>query len=239
MLSIHCFSSGSSGNLYTVTQDSGEMEFMIDPGLSASRVQKLTGFLLPDAVLLSHEHKDHSKAVKDFIKFGCDCYMTAGTAKALGIKSHRCHVVKYGDTVQLGDTAISVFETEHDAAEPCGFLLDDGEDRLLYATDTYYIKYKFPKLTKIMIEANHSYEILRENAAAGWLNKFLANRLTRSHFALENVIKFFQANDLTSVKEIWLIHLSKDNADPELFRREIEKVTGKPVYIAGRNGGRQ
>lgn len=239
MMNIHCYSSGSGGNLYTVTQDSGEMEFMLDPGLTINRVQKLAGFFLPDAVLLTHEHKDHSKAIKDLLKLGCDCYMTAGTAKALGIKSHRCHLMRYGDSVQLGNAMVSIFETEHDAAEPCGFLLDDGEDRVLYATDTYYVKYRFRDLTKIMIECNHSYKILEEQAKTGNVSKFLINRLMRSHFALENVIKFFQANDLSKVKEIWLIHLSQDNADPELFQQEVAKATGKPVYIAGRNGGRK
>lgn len=231
MLTIHCYASGSSGNLYTVT--SGKTVIMIDPGLFINRVFKLAGFDLPDAALLSHEHKDHSRAIPDLINFGCDCYMTEGTAKALHIHSHRCYLMENGDTVTIKNVRVSAFETEHDAKEPCGFLLDDGEDRLLYATDTYYIKYRFPALTKIMIECNHSYKEIQRGVREKRLSKFLANRLLHSHFALENVITFLQANDLSKVKEIWLIHLSKDNADPELFRREVEKATGKPVYIAG------
>lgn len=244
MLSIHCYSSGSSGNLYTVTssleinnRDNAmatiETMVMIDPGLPINRVRKLAGFTLPDAVLLTHEHKDHSKAVPALLDLGVDCYMTKGTAAAMDIKSHRCHILEYGGFAHIGLITTWCFETEHDAKEPCGFLLDDGEDRVLYATDTYYLKYCFPGLTKIMIEVNHSYEILRQGIRAGRINKFLANRLMHSHMALETAITFLQANDLSMVREIWLIHLSKENADPERFRKEVEKATGKPVYIAG------
>ena len=133
----------------------------------------------------------------------------------------------------VGGMIGSTFPTQHDAAEPCGFILDDGEDKLLYATDTYYLRYRFNGLTKIMVEANHSYDILRENVDAGRLDKRLAERLTKSHFSIENVIDFLKANDLSAVNEIWLVHLSENNADPALFRRMVQEATGKPVYVAG------
>ena len=54
----------------------------------------------------------------------------------------------------------------------------------------------------------------------------------RSHFSLENVKEFLQANDLSKVQEIWLLHLSDGNSDAERFKREIQELTGKVVYIA-------
>ena len=99
-----------------------------------------------------------------------------------------------------GRLSASVFATQHDAKEPCGFLIDDEEDLVLYATDTYYLRYKFPGLTKIMVEANHSYDIIRKNVADGVLDKRLAERLTKSHFSIENVLDFLKANDLSRVK---------------------------------------
>lgn len=233
MLDIAVYASGSSGNCYTVSD--GETVVMLDCGLPFRRIERLTGFLLPAAVLVTHEHKDHSKAAQDFMRRGVDVYMTAGTAAALGIGAqHRLHILNPMEQTTVGRITVSAFPTQHDAREPCGFLLDDGDDRVLYATDTYYIKYQFPGVTKMLIEANHSYKILEENVGAHILNKSLAERLIKSHFSIENVLAFLRANDLSKVKEIWLIHLSDGNADAGKFARMVEAATGKPVYIGGR-----
>ena len=233
MLDIAVYASGSSGNCYTVSD--GQTVVMLDCGLPFRRIERLTGFLLPAAVLVTHEHKDHSKAARDFMRRGVDVYMTAGTAAALGVEAqHRLHILNPMEQVTVGRITVSAFPTQHDAREPCGFLLDDGDDRVLYATDTYYIKYQFPGVTKMLIEANHSYKILEENVGAHILNKSLAERLIKSHFSIENVLAFLRANDLSKVKEIWLIHLSDGNADAGKFARMVEAATGKPVYIGGR-----
>ena len=85
MLTITAYASGSSGNCYTLTN--GEATIMLDCGLPFRDIQHLTNFKLPDAVLVTHEHQDHSKAIENFMKRGVDVYMTLGTAEALGICS--------------------------------------------------------------------------------------------------------------------------------------------------------
>ena len=231
MLDIAIHATGSTGNCYTVSN--GKATVMLDCGLPYNRIQKLTGFILPDAVFITHEHQDHVKAAKDFMKRGVDIYTSAGTAEVENLEGHLLHIMKNRQSVSIGGIVVSAFDTQHDASEPLGFLIDDGDDRILYATDTYYLHYKFPGLTKIMIEANYCNEILTENLRYGKLPKTLERRLRESHFSLENLKKFFLANDISKVKEIWLIHLSKGNADPVMFKREIEALTGKPVYVAG------
>lgn len=237
MLTIKAHASGSAGNCYTVTN--GKATVMLDCGLPFGEIQKLTGYKLPNAVFVSHEHKDHSKAAAEFLRRGVDVYMTQGTADALGLAGHRLKIMNLGTCEFIGERGeihVRAFLTQHDAQDPCGFTIDDGEDRILYATDTYYIRYTFSGLTKIMVEANHGYDILRENVEAGRLDKRLADRLTKSHFSIENVLDFLKANDLSRVSEIWLIHLSENNADPALFKRLVQEATGKPVYVAGEGG---
>ena len=163
--------------------------------------------------------------------------MSQGTAEALGLSGHRLHIIKAKQQFRIGTWAILPFETQHDAQEPLGFLLanQDGE-KLLYATDTYYIRYRFQGLTHIMIEANYCMDILKRNVEAETVPKALKNRLLKSHFSLENVKRFLQANDLSRVQEIWLLHLSNGNSDAERFKREVMELTGKPVYIALERG---
>jgi len=72
---------------------------------------------------------------------------------------------------------------------------------------------------------------LEENIKSGVTPKEVRNRIIRSHFSLENVIEFFRSNDLTSVKQIHLIHISGNNGNPEQFKAEIQKITGKEVYV--------
>lgn len=103
---------------------------------------------------------------------------------------------------------------------------------MLYATDTYYIRYKFSDLTHIMVECNYSMDILRSNVETGLIDKALKNRILKSHFNLEHVKEFLKANDLSKVQEIWLIHLSDSNSDAERFKQEIQELTGKVVFVA-------
>lgn len=124
------------------------------------------------------------------------------------------------------------FDTEHDVSEPFGFLLQsDNGERLLFITDSFYCRYKFPGINYLMIECNYSQEILDRNIAAGITPKIMKKRLMKSHFSLENVLNFLAANDLSEVEEIWLLHLSDSNSDEEFFRQRVAEETGKLIYI--------
>ena len=233
MIEITPFASGSTGNCYRITD--GMAPLLLECGIKYKDIQKGCGFRLTEikACLISHEHQDHCKAVKDLMKAGIDCYMSQGTMEALGVSGHRINIIKVKQQFRIGTWTILPFETQHDAAEPLGFLLanQDGE-KLLYATDTYFIRYRFQGLTHIMIEANYSLDILRANVEAGSVPATLKNRLLKSHFSLENVKEFMKANDLGKVQEIWLLHMSNGNSDSERFKREVMELTGKPTYIA-------
>jgi phosphoribosyl 1,2-cyclic phosphodiesterase len=106
--------------------------------------------------------------------------------------------------------------------------------KLLYITDSYYCKYRFKGLNHIMIEANYSKEILNENLYNDNTALPVRDRVVESHMSLETCKEFLQANDLSQVKDIALIHLSDSNSDAERFKREVEGLTGKPTYIASK-----
>lgn len=233
---ITTYASGSSGNLYKISN--GRTQILIECGIAYKKIQQCLHYKIHDisGVLVSHEHKDHAKAVKDLLHIGKDIYTSRGTSEALNVDNEpSLHIIKSKSPFQLGTFVITPFDTQHDAAEPLGFVIADEKDKLLFATDTYYLKYRFTGLTQIMIECNHSYRIIDENVSSGLLNQVLASRLVKSHFSLENVKKWLIDNDLSQVNEIWLLHLSNLNSDADVFKKEIAAMTGLPVYIAGRN----
>lgn len=233
MINITSLASSSRGNAHLVTD--GVTPLLLDCGLPFKELLRRSDFGLTGlaGVLVTHEHKDHSKAVTDLMKAGIDVYLTAGTAEALGIEHHRLGVIQAKKQLKIGSWTILPFDIEHDAQEPVGFLLaNQTGDKLLYATDTYYVRYKFPGLTHIMVECNYAEDILQANLEAGAVPVAHRNRLLKSHFSLENVKAFLKANDLSKVQEIYLIHLSEGNSDAARFKAEIQRLAGKPVYVA-------
>jgi phosphoribosyl 1,2-cyclic phosphodiesterase len=234
MITFTTLASSSKGNCFHVKD--GSTPLLLECGISFKDIQRKLNFKTSGlaACLITHEHKDHSKAVTDLMKFGFDCYMSQGTADALGLSGHRVKIVKVLEPFKVGSWIIMPFDTQHDAAEPLGFLLaNQSGDKLLFATDTYYIKYKFKGLTHIAVECNYDLGILKKNIDAGVIPVAMKNRLLQSHFSLENVKEFLRSNDLSQVSEIHLLHLSGDNSDAIGFKCAIQRLTGKAAYIAG------
>jgi len=233
LIEITVLASGSRGNCYHISD--GRTPLLLECGIPYKEIQKGLNFRLSELAgcLISHEHQDHCKAVKDLMKAGIDCYMSQGTDEALRVSSHRVNIIRAKEQFKIGTWTILPFDTQHDAMEPFGFLLaNQYGEKLLYATDTYYIRYRFRGLTHIAVECNYSMDILRANIEAGLVEPALKKRILKSHFSLEHVKEFLKANDLSKVQEIWLLHLSDGNSDTARFKREVQELTGKPVYIA-------
>lgn len=233
MINIKTLASGSKGNAYLI--DDGVSQLLIECGINYKDIQVALNFDTKRVVgcLLSHEHKDHSKGLKDVLRAGIDVFMSKGTAEAEGIKHHRINIVENKKQFKVGTFTILPFDVEHDVNEPFGFLIaNEQDDKLLFATDTYYIKYKFTGLTHLMIECNYSQTILDDNINTGVVPQVMKRRLMQSHFSLENVIEFLKANDLSKVDEIHLLHLSDTNSNELEFKNKIQEVTGKRVVIA-------
>lgn len=85
--------------------------------------------------------------------------MTAGTQQAMNFESHRLCTIKARQKLRIGTWSILPFDIEHDANEPVAFLLQSTLGyKVLYVTDTKYLKYKFNGITHMMLEVNYIYE---------------------------------------------------------------------------------
>lgn len=226
--------SSSRGNAYRL-QSEGGSQLLIECGIKLDKLQQAFNFKLTkvDGVLISHEHADHSVAVKDLLKIGLNVYMTEGTRRALDIEHRRIKIIEARKQFKIGEWTIMPFDVEHDAEEPVGFLIQSKEgEKLLFATDTFYIRYKFKGLSIIAVECNFSEDILNENIKNEEVPVMLKTRLMSSHFSFENYMDFLKNTDMEQVREIWLLHMSHTNSDEYLFKKEVQKLTGKPTYIA-------
>ncbi len=236
-MQLSIIGTGSQGNAYVLgNQDEA---LLIECGVNIKEIKKDLDFNLKKVVgcIVTHEHKDHSKSIKEISASGIDVYASAGTHIACGTDmSHRARVLINKVPVKIGGFKVLPFDVKHDAAEPMGFVINHKDcGNVLFLTDTYYSPYKFANLNNIIIEANFSQEIIDRKLAQGTSNEFLRNRILQSHLSLENCVDLLSVNDLTNVNNIVLIHLSDTNSHEADFKRCIEVNTGKTVTVARNN----
>jgi phosphoribosyl 1,2-cyclic phosphodiesterase len=232
-MDIKILVSSSAGNAYRISD--GRTSLLLDAGIPIKAIQVGCEFKVTqmDGCFVSHSHKDHSKAAKDLARLGVDIYTSQGTIEACGLSGHRIHAVKALQELTIGTFKVLPFDVQHDAPEPLGFLFTSVEtgEKLLYFTDTYYIKYKFQGLTHIMAECNYDAETLQRSVDAGYIPIELVPRLVKSHMSLEHFLDLLKANDLSKVRQIYLLHLSNNNSDEKRFKEEVQKLTGAEVYV--------
>lgn len=226
--------SGSHGNCYLLETQTEVL--MIEAGMKFQEVKKALNFDISKIVgcLVSHEHQDHGKSVKDLLNAGISVYASEGTLGALHIAdTFNSYTICPGKIVKVGEFDVLSFPTKHDAAEPVGFLIRHSEcGTVLFATDTYYLQQRFKGLNNILIECNYEPVSLREKFETGIVIKPLYERLLTSHMSLHTCLKMLALNDLKAVCNIVLIHLSDSNSDAGLFQSKVETATGKKVIVA-------
>lgn len=222
---IKVIATGSSGNAYIIkTKDE---ILLLELGINFKKIKLDADFEFSKVVgaLVTHEHKDHCKGVVDAVNCGIDIYMSKGTKEGIGIESHRINIVEHNKPFKIGNFTIIAFEVQHDVNEPFGFLIYHAElGKILFITDSYYIKNRFTGIDHLLIECNYSEEVLPDLPA--W-----RARTIKSHMSLETLKEMLLTMDLGKTKDITLIHISHDNGDPDRFKKEIEELTGIKTYI--------
>jgi len=217
-MKFESLASSSHGNAYIVSDS--DTRILLECGVSHKQLQKLAGFSLSDikACLVSHEHEDHAKCVDELIKRGMEVYMSYGTARAL--ENESATLIENMEQFNVGSLDIVPFTTFHDAAEPLGFLIKsriDG-DVLAFATDTVNLRYKFPGLNILAIEANYDRKILDRCEK---LPEKVRHRITNSHMEIETLCDYLRSLDLSECREIHLLHLSDAMSDEGSFMRKV------------------
>ncbi len=232
-MQIKVLASGSSGNAYIVSD--GRTTLLLDAGIPLKAIQVGTNFTVRKiaGAFITHSHQDHSKAAKDLARYGVNIYTSRGTIEACGLTGHRLHPVKALQEITVGTFKVLPFDVEHDAPEPLGFLFASTAtgEKLLYFTDTYFVRYRFNGLTHIMAECNYTQDGIDRSIAAGYIQVEMVPRLVKAHMSLEHLLEMLKANDLRQVRQIYLLHLSANNSEEQRMKEEVQRQTGAEVYV--------
>ncbi len=232
-MKLKTIASGSKGNCYLLETDTGSL--LIEAGIPIKQIKRALNYNFSNIIgcLISHEHMDHAKSIKDIAKLGIDVYASRGTFEALNCVGHRFIPMVPKQTKVIGEFEVLPFQTEHDAIEPLGFLIRYRDKKLLFATDTCYLRYKFLGLTHLAIECNYVRSIMEDMLNQGLIDIKRVTRTMKSHMSLEHLVEFLKVNDLSKVQELYLLHLSDDNSNIDIIKNEIRKVYTGSLIVAG------
>ena len=241
MIDVKVIASGSSGNCTVLT--SGSTIILLDAGIKFSTIQTALDFKNPTAVLITHEHGDHAhkSTLKEFLKRGVEVLMTHGTAEALKLEPrHNLIYCTEKATAWVGSCVVSWEKVFHDAAEPVSFAVEDGDDTVVYITDTgwlgqfdddevSYMRFGNEPLnvTKLLIEANFDSDALFDSN----INSKLKDRIYENHLSISQVVELLSRVEMPKLKEVWLMHISKRHGDGERFRQMAQAVVPESVKV--------
>ncbi len=218
----HIIASGSKGNATIVV--SNKTVLLIDMGITLKRLEEGLGEInlsLKDinGALFTHNHTDHISGIK-FISPKI-MYALEGT-----LPSSLSNVINLYEPFIIGDFTITAFKTSHDATNPCGYLIKDADETLMYMTDTgIFIEDNLPLVknpTYLIIESNHDIKMLLATKRTFELK----NRILSEYGHLCNEDSAIATISIIGdkTKEITLAHLSEEANTPETALEAYEKI---------------
>ena len=199
--------SGSKGNATLIGNN--DTLILIDMGVSLTTLKDglneidkdLTDI---DALFITHEHSDHVKGMK-FLSF-CPKYALKDTL------SENYLPLEKWNSIYVGTFKITPIRTSHDATNPCGYLIEDEDESLVYITDTGFIpdetiKYVYNP-TYLIIESNHDISMLIKSSRPMILKSRIMSNV--GHLCNEDSALYASAIIGPRTKELVLAHLSEE-----------------------------
>lgn len=232
--------SGSRGNATLI--ESGSTRLLVDNGFSVRELESRLGVMGVEsdgieALLLTHEHGDHSRGVAALAhRYGLEVWTTPGTWRALGAPEVPRLRLFSGNNgcLRLGPFSVLPYPIPHDAREPVQFVFECAGRRLGMLTDAGAITPHMGAILSgcdaLILECNHDPGLL----AAGPYPVSLQRRVGGPFGHLSNLQAAELLDRLPSaeIRHLWLAHLSQKNNSPD---RVMAAIRGVSESLASRS----
>lgn len=222
--------SGSSGNCTYVSSENTKI--LVDAGVSCLKISNALAELNVsldeiDAILITHEHVDHTKGLTTITKkHHIPIYTSAKTWKMMeSLKIPQTYQLTFNpnNAFKIGDFDIFPFSIPHDAADPCGFNLSSGGKKVTIATDMGYVDNSIlsymEKSDILLLESNYDVETLKCSPYPFFLKQRISGN--NGHLSNEMASKAICHLCQNGVNNVILGHLSKENNFPELAYQTV------------------
>lgn len=216
-MKICTLASGSSGNSLYVQTDHARI--LVDAGISYKKItQRLSSINTSideiDAVIVSHEHSDHSLALP-YLKV--PIYVSSSIANFWKDKVPNINEFITGHDFTIKDTTVASFPVPHDAVDPVGFTIETDRYKLGVITDigvtTRLISERLKGSNMLVIEFNHDDNMLMYSPYPWHLKQRIKSRL--GHLSNTEASGLLKTLAHTDLKSVTLAHLSKVNNKQE------------------------
>lgn len=129
----------------------------------------------------------------------------------------------------VGGFQIVPFKVPHNKTECDGFYIRHEIGNLLFITDAEMCPFNMSKMgiNHVLIECNYADKYVDPDAPN-------LEHVLKGHMNLETCKRFVQSINTGSLKSVGLIHLSKDNSNPDEFKAEVQSVFNGDVWIANK-----
>lgn len=229
-MEYYCLASGSKGNCFIIR--SHNTTLMIDCGCTKKYLMecfKKIDVKISDinGILITHDHSDHISGIKAFKDLDI---FSSNTLKDVNV-----HLIKPFTVFEIGDFKIFPIALSHDAPSTMGYLLFDGEERLLYMTDTGYVNgnyYKYFKdLDYIIIESNHDVEMLMNTQRPLYVKRRIYS--DSGHLCNEDCAEILGRILCEKTKHVWLAHISQEaNTPDKAFEVNMAYLSEKNIDVS-------
>ena len=212
--------SGSSGNSSLVESDNAKI--LVDCGTSCKKISEALDSLDVnisdlDGILVTHEHLDHIKGLSVISKkYHIPVYINEETFNNLGIDTSIIDKKYFvnNENFSIKDLLIHPFSIPHDAANPCGFSISNGTNKISIATDIGHMNNSIIELKYSRYPYSLKKRILGPNG----------------HLSNEDAGKTISVLAKNGVSNIALGHLSKENNFPELaYKTVLENIINNKI----------
>lgn len=226
MATLKVLSSGSHGNCYLL-QCANET-LILELGIKWGDILKGLNYNLGCVCgcLCSHLHSDHSRSIQNALSFGLSVYSCEEVASIyLGVET-----LNLKEKTRIGKGFIVQPIKLFHNVECYGFLIQHEEfGKMVFATDTNSVPYKFKGVQHWLTEANYSEEILIDNAC----NDVYSRSASENHLEINDTIEVLKRNYSSELQNVVLIHLSSGNSNEKDFKERVQQELGfDRVWIA-------
>ena len=227
---ICTLASGSSGNCLYIESD--ETRILVDAGISLKqiglRLSKLgVGLSDLDAVIVTHEHSDHTSAIR---KIGLPVHVARATSHLWYDKVNSLREFDTDTSFTIKDLFITPFSVPHDALDPVGFSIESGNGKKTgVVTDigsvTALVRERLRGSNALVIEFNHDNDILLYSHYPWDLKQRIRGRL--GHLSNHQAAELLSELVHCGLKHVVLAHLSQVNNRPEVAFESASKALRK------------